>query len=61
MIPLTKDVLVQLNTFMSGEGATAIETLGAVIFEYYANQCTISEGTQLYRDQGGVPARVELA
>lgn len=52
MIPLNRELQIKLNWFTSNEGSITIENLADALWEYYANECAISEGTQLFRNQG---------
>lgn len=44
-----RDILLP---FISGEAANNLEDLAKILLEYYSKQCTMSEGHQIYRDQG---------
>lgn len=49
---LTNQIRGKLNHFRSGDGAVAIEELADFLWEYHSNQLILTEGDQLYREQG---------
>ncbi len=52
MIPISQEQRLKLNYFATAEGSAALEHLSDLLFGYFAAQCSIGEGNQLYRDQG---------
>ena len=52
MLLLDNNLKAKLAWFTSKEGQEALEDLSDALYTYYAKECTISEGTELSRNQG---------
>lgn len=49
---INDELKFKLGYFTSKNGSESLTDLAEALWEYYSNECTVTSGDQLYRNQG---------